>query len=293
MNSRRMLRFFESRRKQAKTLVLATVVDTGGSTYSKAGEQMLLDADGTFCGLLSGGCLEGDLLERAKIVAKDRTAQTACYDLSQDDELWGLGVGCDGTMQVYLQPLTVDNAYEPFVAIVEVLNGRKPATIAISLDHNIVVRPSPALLVLGAGTDCEPIIIIAAELGWNCTVIDHRPAYIAACDFGEAADTICITGDRLASDVDLSLFDMALVMSHHLVSDQSYLAQLADSDIGYIGLLGPPKRRDRLLEEQPDAAKRLAGRLHAPAGLQLGGRGPGPIAIEIIAEMQQYLGRRT
>lgn len=289
MNSRRTLRFFESRRKQGQSLVLATVVDTGGSTYSKTGEQMLLDAEGFFCGMLSGGCLEGDLLERAKVVISENSPQTATYDLSPDDDLWGLGVGCEGSMHVYLQPLTPDRDYAPFTAIVDVINGRTPETIAISKEHSIVVSPAPALLILGAGADAEPTVIIAAELGWNCTVVDHRPAYVAGCEFGEFAETLCIDADQLTCELDVSLFDMVLVMSHHLVSDRSYLTQLANTDIGYIGLLGPPKRRDRLLRDLGNDAEKLSGRLHAPVGMQLGGRGPGAIALEITAEMQRYL----
>lgn len=286
------MRFFDSRRKLGKSLVLATVVDTGGSTYSKAGEQMLLDEDGSFCGMLSGGCLEGDLVERAAVVLQDNASQIATYDLSPDDELWGLGVGCEGSMQIYLQPLTLANDYQPFVAIVDVINGRTAKTIDISADHSIVVSPAPALLILGAGGDAESIVKMAAELGWNCTVVDHRPAYIAKRDFGESAETFCMHADRLALELDLTFFDMVLVMSHHLISDRSYLTQLANTDVGYIGLLGPPKRRDRLLQDLASAADSLSGRLSAPAGMQLGGRGAGAIALEIIAEMQQYLERK-
>lgn len=289
MNVQRIIRFYEQHRARNESLVLATVVDTGGSTYSKAGEQMLIDGDGNFCGILSGGCLEGDIVARSKSVLRENQAQTASYDLSPDDDLWGLGVGCEGTMQVYLQPLTADNDFEPFRSISKILNGREPANIEISPDHCLRFWPSPTLLVMGAGLDSEPLVRIAAELGWRCTVVDHRPAYIDSRDFADSTRAICIAVDELSKNLELTDFDMALVMSHHLVSDRSYLRQLAHTDIGYVGLLGPPKRRDRLLRELGDAAKLLKGRLSAPAGIQLGGRGPGAISVEIIAEMQQHL----
>ncbi len=78
-------------------------------------------------------------------------------------------------------------------------------------------------------------------------------------------------------------------MSHHLASDRSYLRQLAETEVRYIGLLGPRARRDRLLEELGNLGSKLEHRLHGPAGLNLGGRGPAPIALSIIAEMQQEL----
>lgn len=289
MNVQRIIRFYKQHRARNESLVLATVVDTGGSTYSKAGEQMLIDGAGNFCGMLSGGCLEGDIVERSKSVLLENQPQTASYDLSPDDDLWGLGVGCEGTMQVYLQPLTAENHYEPFRSIAKVLNGREPANIEISTLHCLRFWPSPTLLVMGAGPDSEPMVRIAAELGWRCTVVDHRSAYIDSRVFSDSTRTICIQVEELSKTLDLEVFDMALVMSHHLVSDRSYLRQLANTDIGYVGLLGPPKRRDRLLGELGAAADLLKGRLSAPAGIQLGGRGSGSIAVEIIAEMQQHL----
>jgi xanthine dehydrogenase accessory factor len=82
---------------------------------------------------------------------------------------------------------------------------------------------------------------------------------------------------------------MAIVMSHHLSSDRSYLRQLAATQIDYVGLLGPRSRRDRLLDDLGEVAADLEPRLYGPAGLDLGGRGPEPIALSIIAQMQQEL----
>ena len=77
-------------------------------------------------------------------------------------------------------------------------------------------------------------------------------------------------------------------MSHHLASDRSYLRQLAASDIGYVGLLGPENRRNRLLEDLEQCADDLRERLHGPAGLNIGGRGANSIALAIVAQMHAY-----
>ena len=145
---------------------------------------------------------------------------------------------------------------------------------------------------MGAGPDSEPLARLAVELGWQCLVTDHRSAYIDSRDFSDFVESRCAPAEQMSEELDLTRFDMALVMSHHLVSDRTYLAQLAATETGYVGLLGPPNRRDRLLDELGGSAEKLKGRLHAPAGIQLGGRGPGPIAVEIIAEMQRYLANR-
>ncbi len=296
MNATKLLQFFETHRDRGEPLVLVTVYDTEGSTYSKAGAQMLVNGNGVFRGMLSGGCLEGDLAIRAQQVLETGAPQTVTYDLAgEDDELWGMGVGCDGLMRMLLQPLLPKDGYAPFDAIADILRGHEAADVSLvvdddSLDSLVVhVEPPPSVLVLGAGLDAEPLVSIAAELGWRCTVYDHRQAYIDNGDFGTAVRTCCAPAEQLAEHVDLSRFRMAIVMSHHLVSDRHYLKQLAETDIAYVGLLGPRKRRERLLDQLGTAASMLEKRLHGPAGLPIGGRGPGPIALSIIAEMQQQL----
>jgi xanthine/CO dehydrogenase XdhC/CoxF family maturation factor len=348
MQYRKFTQFFDRHRERSAPLALATVYRTSGSTYSKAGAHMLIDADGVFRGMLSGGCLEGDLAIRAQRVIESGSPQRALYDLAGDDELWGLGVGCEGAMHVFLQPLGKATGYEPFASIMRVTNGSSPAALALVVqsDGDVVaegaslllsggepvangmpaalaerlhpllaearitpvaalkdidvngetaavfvttLNPRPRLLVLGAGLDAEPVVRFAAELGWRATVVDHRPAYVDGNDFAHAEATVCCDADEVASHVDLDAFDVAIVMSHHLASDRSYLRQLASSRIGYVGLLGPAARRDRLMSELGEQGAPLAERLRGPAGLDLGGRGPAAIALAIVAEMQQSL----
>lgn len=125
---------FATWREQRAPLVLATVFDTAGSTYSKAGARMLITGDGRFQGMLSGGCLEGDLALRAEAVLASGEPQRVTYDLGQnDEELWGLGVGCDGLMRVFLQPLRPEQDYQPFTAMAAVFAGDEPGAAATVL----------------------------------------------------------------------------------------------------------------------------------------------------------------
>lgn len=295
MNSTKLLEFFEARRSRGEPLVLVTVIGTEGSTYSKAGAQMLVDANGVFRGMLSGGCLEGDLAIRAQQVLETGTPQVASYDLRQDDELWGIGVGCDGLMRMVLQAIRPEDSYAPFDEVAATWRGDSAREITIPVgaaeidEVTILVEPAPRLLVLGAGLDVEPVVAFAVEMGWRCTVCDHRPAYLQGGNFSGAAETHCFPANELAASLELDRFDAAIVMSHHLVSDRTYLQQLAETGIGYVGLLGPAKRRERLLGELGPRARKLSGRLHGPAGLDIGGRGAAPIALSIIAQVQQFL----
>ena len=148
MNLSPMLRRFRAWRESGRTLVLASVYETAGSTYSKAGTHMLIEAGGDFQGLLSGGCLEGDLAERAAAVAASGRPQAVTYELGgADDELFGLGVGCDGTMRIFLQAL-VAPAYEPFASVAACLEGDEPAMLAIVIDSaSPLLEPGASTLV--------------------------------------------------------------------------------------------------------------------------------------------------
>ena len=341
---------FAAWREQQLPLVLATVYETSGSTYSKAGARMLITGDGRFQGMLSGGCLEGDLALRAEAVIASGEAQCVTYDLGpNDDGLWGLGVGCDGLMRVFLQPLCPRRDYQPFTAMAGVFAGDTPGAAAtvlhsghagigpgatcITLDghrelvglpdsagsalapglekaltslraHTATLEhdghaldvlfapllPPPWILVLGAGLDAVPLVRLAGELGWRVTVQDHRPAYIARGDFAAAREVMCEPADTLGAKVDWERYCAAVVMSHHLDTDRRYLAQLAETRVPYVGLLGPRNRRRRLLDELgPEITRALEPRLHGPAGLDIGGDGPASIALSILAEMHAQL----
>ena len=147
MSARELRAFFEAHREDAGGLVLATVYETLGATYSKAGAQMLISGSGQFQGMLSGGCLEGDLAERARQVIGSGDAQRVTYDLREDDEsLWGLGVGCEGLMRIFLQPLRAVDAFAPFPAMLEILAGDETgAALTIVASDDPEVMPGASL----------------------------------------------------------------------------------------------------------------------------------------------------
>ncbi len=107
-----LCRFFAAARERAEPLVLATILVTEGSTYRKAGARILIGADGSSSGLLSGGCLEADLRERAaRVLAENRSARIRFDNRETDDPVWGLGMGCEGAMEVWLQPTRPEDQY--------------------------------------------------------------------------------------------------------------------------------------------------------------------------------------
>jgi xanthine dehydrogenase accessory factor len=346
MSTRKLIETFSEWRRSGRPMVLATVYETTGSTYSKAGHHILIAGNGEFQGLVSGGCLEGDLAERAAEVIETGRARTVTYDLRDEaDEIWGLGIGCNGLIRVLLQPLVEAQRYEPFASISRLAQGNEPAVVATVIESGaerwapgstLVWRPSsgveyasleeagqpifaacrnvaskgltelrvepsglrilyapvrrvPIMLVLGAGLDAVPLVDMAVDIGWRISVADHRPAYLERDDFDRADEVLLVDPRSLADHVDLERFDAVLVMSHHLETDRAYLAQLADIDLGYVGVLGPPARRERLLTELGAMCASLRERLRGPVGLDIGADSPETIALSILAEIQMTM----
>ncbi|MFJ7729103.1 XdhC family protein [Neobacillus sp. NPDC097160] len=85
--------------------VLGTIISTQGSTYQKTGAKCFIAGDGQFTGLVSGGCVEGDLKEIAFQVIENGQPKIVNYNFQgEGDLLWGLGLGCNGKMNILLEP---------------------------------------------------------------------------------------------------------------------------------------------------------------------------------------------
>src|SRR6185295_1222484 len=130
-----LLPLFERERAAGRPLVLGVVVETAGSTYRKPGALMLIAADGNYAGLLSGGCLEGDLSAHAASVRESGTPRIVSYDLrGPDDLLWGLGVGCEGAMKILLLRVTASNGWQPLAHLADALATHSPTAVGLVVE---------------------------------------------------------------------------------------------------------------------------------------------------------------
>ena len=93
-------------RPAATPAVLATLVSAAGSSYRRPGARLLVRADGSRLGSVSGGCLEEDVLARAERVRASGVAEAAVYDTTAENDLvWGVGLGCHGVVRVLIEPV--------------------------------------------------------------------------------------------------------------------------------------------------------------------------------------------
>ncbi len=117
--------------RQGRPAVLATVVKVAGSTYRRPGARMLFTATDEPVGLVSGGCLEGDLAERAREVLVSGAPRTVIYDLrSPDDIVWGLGLGCAGEVRVLLERLSPEHPAQHLAFLGRCIARRRAGVVA-------------------------------------------------------------------------------------------------------------------------------------------------------------------
>ncbi|MCG3203203.1 MAG: putative xanthine dehydrogenase subunit A [Gammaproteobacteria bacterium] len=348
MNLKTLMPAFRALRAARQPLVLATVIETAGSTYRKAGARMIVTGEGVFHGILGGGCFEGDLIDRANEVFASGGPATLYFDMrAPEDEVWGLGMGCDGAVRLLLERVDAGNGYEPLTTmetwlrttgravLATVIASKRPGCASGShhfladdaalpespdwlaagcrqarfADRSMLLRqgvggeevtvfldrlqPPPHLLILGAGADAAPVTQLARAMDWQVSVVDHRDAYAVPERFPAADRVLSAAPETLATKLRLQTVDAAVVMTHNIDYDERFLRQLAVTSIGYIGLLGPAPRRDRLLAALGDHAEALRGRVFGPVGLDLGARLPEEIALSITAQVLARLRGRS
>lgn len=298
--------------------ILATLVKVEGSSYRRPGARLLLTREGRRIGSISGGCLEDDLVAQAKKIQDSGQAITVTYDTtSENDLVWGVGLGCHGIVHVLIEelpprPAWADVLRENFrqrvptelavvwgapagVRLGTGLAGNAPPEPSLRVFCQTVLPPTP-LVIFGAGDDARPLARFAKELGWHVSVVDPRPAFATPARFPEADLTVVARPEEAAVRIPLGPDSVVAVMTHHYLHDVPLLRTLLPLPLAFLGLLGPRQRAERILSDLAAAGlavtPEMHARLHAPVGLDLGADHPEEVALAILAEMQAVLSGR-
>jgi xanthine/CO dehydrogenase XdhC/CoxF family maturation factor len=292
---------------------VATVVRIRGSAYRRPGAKLLVRDDGGTSGGVSGGCLEADVRERALTVLRGAAPHLVHYETGSDDrQVFGLGLGCNGEVDVFVQQATTPAFLDAVRRIRECLAGDAPFAISTVLtgtragDVSVlasirggetaidapagievfteVLRPPPRLVLFGAGDDALPLARYAADAGFRVAVVDHRPAFLSAERFpGEVRRLeLRAEDDTASSSLPLGRDAYAIVKTHSLAHDRDWVRRLVGSGVAYIGVLGPRARVEEILRQVGAAHD---GRVFGPVGLDVGAEGPEQVAMSIVAEL--------
>ncbi len=299
----------------AAPAVLATLVSVEGSSYRRPGARLLVTREGRRVGSISGGCLEEDVIARAKHVAATGRAETVVYDTtSENDLVWGVGLGCHGVVRVLIEklperPAWVDTLAANFAArrVTPLAvhhgdpapQGTRLATPEEQASATLLLQeiaPPTALAIFGAGDDAQPLASLAKELGWHVTIADPRPAFATGARFPAVDALVSAPADQLVAAVAPGHDAVAVAMTHHYIHDVPIVRDLIARPLAYLGLLGPKKRAEKILKDIELAGGSVTpgqrARLHAPVGLDLGADSPEQVALSILAEMQSVLAGR-
>jgi xanthine dehydrogenase accessory factor len=167
-----VLTAIESLSAKGERMALATIVAVRGSTYRRPGARLLVPEDGAPIGNLSGGCLEGDVADMARVVMDEGTPRLAGWDLTADDDaVWGLGLGCNGAIEVFIEP--ADRAAQVAGALRLALEEERPISLVTALESatpdlvppgaRLVVRPDGSVEGSLGHPDVDAKVIVAAR----------------------------------------------------------------------------------------------------------------------------------
>jgi len=290
---------------QGTPLALATLLRVEGSSYRRPGSRLLTDGDQVLRGSLSGGCLEGEVLGRAKEVLADGLPRLLRYDLrGEADLVWGSGSGCEGLLDILVERLDPASPPAWMTWAEEVLHNRHPLRLATSLKDGFpcrrlregeapdaeeileIIPPPISLWILGASDDSRPLVHLAKGLGWSVGLLDHRPAFARAERFPEADHVLSGHPAQRVPGLELDARSAIVLMTHNYQKDLEALRLLGGSGVGYLGLMGSRARSAKMVAELAAEGVHFGDRLHSPVGLDLGAEDPETIALAVLAEIQ-------
>ncbi len=345
---------YEEAVRQDKKTALATVVLVEGSAYRRAGARMLITEDGQLTGAISGGCLEGDALRKARMVILQQEPLLVTYDTMDDDDAkLGVGLGCNGIIHILIEPIndgqvnpitllkTVisSNGHSVLVTVFSVEDRKAPqpgsclcltngetlmnglealpykdelledAKNALNNQRSSItayqgytafvecIKPLISLVVVGAGNDCIPLTKIASVLGWNITVADGRANYVTAERFPSANKLVVAKPDQVLNNLQINEWTAFVLMTHNYNYEIAFLKELLPLQTSYIGILGPRKKLERMLEDLEISGTTITQRnletIHGPVGLDIGSETSEEIALSIIAEIKAVFSERN
>ena len=312
-------------RRAGERVAVATVIGTWGSAPRQPGSRLFANGKGEFVGSVSGGCVEGAVLEEAADLLGGGDARGLEYGVT-DERAWEVGLSCGGRLRVWLEPMPV--IYEEVAAarreprsfalataldaggghrmleadaagddavgatVREVLRLDR-ATIVAEGEREWFVEPfnrPPRLVLIGAVHISEALARMAAMVGFEVVVVEPRRRFAEQASFAAVETRVGWPREELA-ELGIDPRTAIVSLTHDPKLDDPALAASLASPAFYIGALGSRKTMAARLERLRAAGfgdDELA-RICGPVGLDIGARTPAEIALSIIAQVVSAL----
>ncbi|NOZ43460.1 MAG: XdhC family protein [Alphaproteobacteria bacterium] len=289
-----------------RRLALATVVATWGSSPRPVGSNMIIDDHGGLEGSVSGGCIEGAVITAAEEAMATHIPRLLDFTVS-NDQAWQVGLSCGGRVRVLVESIEqklpfVDKilgATAPVILITNCITGETVFQPGVDyaqksrlteVDGQVLftqVFDQPLkLFIIGAVHITQAMVKIARSLDIAATVIDPRTSFASAARFPDV--DLCLDWpDEALMAREITSGTAIVTLSHDPKLDDPALEVALKSPAFYIASLGSRKthaaRVERLTARGLAAAE--IGRIHGPAGLDLGAKTPAEIALSVMAQM--------
>lgn len=276
---------------------IATVVETWGSAPRRVGSHLVIRDDGLFEGSVSGGCVEGDVIANALEVIGENGFRRLDYGVA-DATAWEVGLACGGRIAILVQALHPDR-FAPALLDRLIAARREGRSLVLSTDGDGRTRegeiegdfvnrypPPLRLAIVGAVHIAQALVPMARLIGYDVSVIDPRGMFAAAARF----DGVAIDArwpDEALADWKPNAASAVVTLTHDPKLDDPALVAALASPAFYVGALGSRRTQAARLERLATAgvAADQLGRIHGPAGLDLGAAGPAEIALSVAAQM--------
>ncbi len=283
---------------------LVTIVQTWGSSPRPQGAMMALRADGAVVGSVSGGCIEDDLIARARGgEGFSALPELLTYGIEAEDA-HRFGLPCGGTIRLACERVDTASGIKQLLArlrahqlvarSVDMASGQVTLGTAapgqtLALEQGVLTNtfgPRWRLLIIGAGPLSQFLAQVAVGLDYRVIVCDPREQYRAGWNVA-GVDVVHAMPDDLVLELKLDRRSAVVALTHDPKLDDLALMEALRSEAFYVGAIGSrlntARRRERLL--QFDVTPAQLDRLHAPIGLHIGSKTPPEIAISILAQM--------
>jgi xanthine dehydrogenase accessory factor len=295
---------------QGQPIALATVLSTWGSAPRRAGAVMAVNAEGGVTGSVSGGCVEGAVVEAAQQVLASGEPQRLHFGVA-NETAWDVGLACGGEIDIYVQP--ADPVF--LQALLPDLEAGKPITLAAPLSgpeagHLQVVDrtdrrtpglesegetetfynpllPPPTLVMVGGVHIAVALAKLAKTLGYQTIVVDPRKVFGSQERFPEVDELVQAYPGPAFEEHPLTAATALASLSHDPKIDDPALKAALDSQAFYIGALGSSGTQQKRLERLRAGgySEEQLRRIHGPIGLEIGAQNPAEIALAIMAEV--------
>jgi xanthine dehydrogenase accessory factor len=159
------------------------------------------------------------------------------------------------------------------------------------------IAPAVSLVIIGAGNDAQPMLGMADILGWEATVVDGRATHATPERFASACQVLVSRPGKVLEHIPVDEQTVFVLMTHNYNYDLAMLHALLQTNAVYIGVLGPKKKLDRMLDELQSGGTLLnmekLSRIYGPVGLDIGAESAGEISLSVIAEIKAVLAGKS